>query len=156
MATQPTIQALSDPRFTDVVIYEEFVGGAVPFSRDLVSVNNAAGGTFAQGHLLWRAKGATATAAWDVVDAAGDINVANEYAVLIGDDFDVKESIVLAAGVAKNCIAITRKAIVKDAKLRSILKAAPYSLSDANVNDLKRLLATQGVLVVDSLTAITA
>lgn len=156
MATQPTIQALSDPRFTDVILFEEFVGGGVPFSRDLVSVTNTAGGTYAQGHLLWRVKGATATAQWDVVDAAGDINVANEYAVLIGDDFDVKESIVLAAATAKKCIAITRKAMVKDSKLRSILKAAPYSLSDANVEDLKRLLATQGVLVLDSLVPITA
>lgn len=155
MATQPTIQALSDPRYTNVVVWEELVGGGVTISRDVVSVTNSAGGTFAQGHLLWRVKGATATAQWDVVDAAGDINVANEYAVLIGDDFDVKESIVLAAATAKNCIAITRRAIVKDKTIRDILKASPISLSDANVNDLKRLLATQGILVLDTLTAVS-
>lgn len=156
MATQHVVETIEDNRYSDLIMYEKHVGGGIPFSRDWATVNNAAGGTYEMGTLVFRAKGADATVAWDIVDAAGDINVANEYGILVGDDIQIKNDIVLAAGVAKKCIVITREALFKDAYVRAIYTAAPYSLSTANVNSLVRLLATQGILSIDQMTKITA
>ena len=156
MPTQNTVQTLVDNRYSDLIVAEEFLGGGIPYSRDWVTVNNAAGGTYKAGTLVFRAKGSDATVKWDIVDAAGDINVANEYGILIGDDIVIKDDIVLAAGVDKKVIAVTRYAVFKDAYVRAIYTAAPYSLSEANVNSLVRLLATQGVLAIEQMTKITA
>lgn len=150
MATQPTIQTLTDPRYTDVVLYEEDFFQ----SRDVITVTNSGGGTFKQGTVVWRLKGSDSTAVWDVVDASGDISVNNEYAVLIGNDYEPNETIVLTAATPTKCIAITRWAIVKETVLKSLLTVSPYTLSATNFNDIKRLLAKDGILVNDSLVAI--
>ena len=155
MATQYTIEPLTDPRFNDVVLWEEIIGPGVPHSRDVVSLSASITATLKQGTVLWRAKAKTATATWDVVNDDTDVNVANEYAILIGDDRKTADTVAVSSGVAKNVIALTRRAHVKDKTIRDITVTG-FGVSTTEFNNLKRLLATQGVIVSDTLTAITA
>ena len=152
MATQPTVQNLIDPRYTDVVLSER-VEGAQYVSRETVTLTNATGGTFKQGTVLWRVKAADSTGVWDVVDAAGDIVLANEFAVLIGDGFEPKETVTVAAATATPVLAIVRDARVKEKVLKDVAVTG-FSVSEANFANLKRLMAKDTILVEGSLTAI--
>lgn len=154
MATQYTIEALTDPRFNDVVLWEEIIGPGIPHSRDVVSLSASITATLKQGTVLWRVKAKTATATWDVVNDDTDVNVANEYAILIGDDRKTSDTVAVSSGVAKNVIALTRRAHVKDKTIRDITTG--FGVTTTEFNNLKRLLATQGVIVSDTLTAIPA
>lgn len=155
MATQHTVETLTDPRLNDVLLWEEYVGAGWTNSRDVISVNNAAGGTFKQGTVVWRVKGEDHTAAWDIVDADADVDVANEYAVVIGTDLKTGDTFTLAAGVAKSVIALTRRAHFKDKAIKDIMVTG-LGMSNTEYQDMKRLMATQGLLVKDTLTEILA
>lgn len=154
MATQHTVETLLDPRLNDILLWEEYVGAGTPFSRDVISVQNATGGTFKQGTVVWRVKGEDHTAVWDIVDADADVDVANEYAVVIGTDLKTGDTFTLAAATAKSLIAITRRAVFKDAAIRAI--HIGLGVTTPEFNDLKRLMATQGLLVNNTLTEILA
>lgn len=154
MATQHTVETLLQPYLNDILLWEEYVGAGTPFSRDVITVNNATGGTFKQGTVVFRAKGEDHTAVWDIVDADGDIDVGNEYAVVIGTDLKTGDTFTLAAGVSKNIIAITRRAMFKDAAIRAI--HIGLGVTTTEFNDMKRLMATQGLLVNNTLTEILA
>ena len=69
MATQPTIQTINDPRYTDLVLDED-IKNYSHNSRDVVSVTATTGGTFPMGSVIFRPKAITASAVWDFVDAA--------------------------------------------------------------------------------------
>lgn len=140
---------IDDFRLSDLVLGEE----ENYRSRDMVSVNNAAGGVKAAGTVVWRAKGTDPTAAWDVVDAAADLGAAgvNEFGILIGDGFSPTASVTLGAGVAKTCMIIRRDADIKESILKTIHQTGGFTAG--NFATLKHFLAAQGVLVRDSLTA---
>jgi hypothetical protein len=143
-------EALLDPRYTDVVLEER------PFnvSREIITVNNATGGAVPQGTIVWRAIGTNPAAAYDLIDATGEVSASNEYAILIGDDFSPKESITLAAGAATTCIALVRDARVKEFKLKAAQLSPAGALNDAQFASLKHLMARQYLLVEPSLTPI--
>lgn len=140
---------VNDPRYTDVVLEETTALGNY-YSRDVVSVStDTATGTYPFGTIITRAKALDDSGAWKVVDATGDILLANEYAILIGDDFEVKTlGAALTQNVAKSCIAITRNARVKENALRLLpLHAA---LSATEWRDLKGLLRKNAGIRVEA------
>jgi len=140
---------VSDPRYTDVVL-EETVGLGNYFSRDVVSVNtDTATGTYPLGTPITRAKALDDSGTWKVVDAGADILLANEYAILIGDDFEVKTTgAALTNGVAKSCIAITRLARVKENAIRALPLIAALSANEWR--DLKGLLRKNALIRVEA------
>lgn len=153
MATQPTISTISDPRYSDLVLDEE-IKNYSHNSRDVVSVTATTGGTFPMGSVIFRAKAITASAVWDFVDAQADIAITNDYAIVIGDDLEPSETVVFGSGVNRNAIALTRNCRLKQAKLEASLLATFAAASATDIANLIRVLATQGILVGGSLTAI--
>lgn len=156
MATQPTIENLDDVRYSDLVLWEEVTGGYSYDSRDIVSVTATTGGTFPLGSVIFRPKATAASATWDLVDATGDIAYTNDYALVIGDDFEPTEKVTFVTATPRNAIAISRRARIKASKLLESLTAHYAGVTATNFADLQRALASQGILVVDSLTAIPA
>ena len=135
-----------DPRYNEVVLEEE----ENLYSRDKAIVNNSAGGAKALGTVVWRVKGTNPDAVWDVVDAAGDLAVANEYAILIGDNYSIKNSISLTAATNTPVLILARDARVKESVLKSIHVTGGFT--SGNFETLKLLLKASGILVEDSLT----
>ena len=153
MATQPTIVNILDPRYSDLVLDED-IKNYSHNSRDVVSVTATTGGTFPMGSVIFRAKAITASAVWDFVDAQADIAITNDYAIVIGDDLEPTESVVFGSGVNRNAIALARNCRLKQAKFEAGLKATFAAASATDIANLIRVLATQGILVGGSLTAI--
>ncbi len=154
MATQYTVENLLDPRFNDVVLWEEFVGAGQTNSRDVVNVQLSSTTTLKQGSVLFRAKGKTATATWDVVNGDSDVADTNEYAILIGSDLKTGDTVSFTSGVSKQSIALTRRAHLKDKAIRDI--DTGLGVSAGEYANLKRLLAVQELLVKDTLAEILA
>jgi hypothetical protein len=145
---------VSDPRYTDVVL-EESVALGNYYSRDVVSVNtDTATGTYTLGSVITRVKALDDSGAWKIVDAGADVLLANEYAILIGDDFEPSETVTFVAATPKSALLITRNARVKAAAVRAAVTGTFGAVSDANIASLGRLLALQNVLIEGSLTAI--
>lgn len=155
MPTQPTIENLLDPRFTDLVLFED-VDQYSFFSRDIASVTATTGGTFPAGAVIFRPKAITASAAWDLVDAQADIATTNDYGIVIGDDFELSENVTYVTATPRNVIALVRRARIKQAKFEAGLKATFAAASATDIANLIRVLATQGILVDGTLTAIPA
>ena len=86
--------------------------------------------------------------------SVNDIAITNDYAIVIGDDLEPTESVVFGSGVNRNAIALTRNCRLKQAKLEAGLKATFAAASATDIANLIRVLATQGILVGGSLTAI--
>lgn len=141
--------SIDDFRLSDLVLGEE----ENLRSRDVVSVTNAAGGTYKAGTVLWRAKGTDPTAQWDVVDAAADLGAVgvNEFAILIGDSFSPAAQVVLTAATAKKVIVLIREADVKESILKTIHQTGGFTAG--NFSTLKHFLKNQGVIVRDSVAA---
>lgn len=155
MPAQPTLTSYNDPRYTDLVLEEE-VSGHSYNSRDICTVTATTGGTFPMGAVIFRAKAITASAAWDLVDAQADIAITNDYAIVIGDDFEPTESVTYVTATPRNVIALTRRARLKQAKFETSLKSTFAAASATDIANLIRVLAAQGILVDGSLTAIPA
>lgn len=155
MPAQPTLTSYSDPRYTDLVLRED-IDGASYRSRDICAVTATTGGTFPMGAVIFRAKAITASAAWDLVDAQGDIAITNDYAIVIGDDFEPTESVTFVTATPRNVIALARNADLKQAKFEACLLSTFAGASATDIANLIRVLATQGILVEGSLTAIPA
>lgn len=155
MPAQPTLTSYSDPRYTDLVLFED-VDYYSFFSRDIATVTATTGGTFPMGSVIFRPKAITASAVWDLVDAAGDIAITNDYGIVIGDDFEPTENVTFVTATPRNVIALTRRARLKQAKFETSLKATFAAASATDIANLIRVLATQGILVDGSLTAIPA
>ena len=142
--------SVSDPRYSDVVLQED--ENLYSRARATATITTATG-TYKQGTVLFRTKSIDPTVAWDVVDAVGDISIANEYAILIGDNFKPTEAITLTNAVARDVLTIKRFARLKESVLKDIYITG-YSMSATDFNKLKHVLSLQGILVEDSLTAI--
>jgi hypothetical protein len=140
---------VNDPRYSDVVL-EETTSLGNYFSRDQVVVNtDTTTGTYPLGTVITRTKALDDSGAWRVVNAGADIVLANEYAILIGDDFEVKTlGASLENGVAKTCIAITREARVKENAIRALPLIAALSANEWR--DLKGLLRKNAGIRVEA------
>lgn len=140
---------VNDPRYSDVVLKELNDYD----SRRVVSASVTTTGTYKQGTVLFRAKAVDDSAVWDVVDAAADLSIANEYAVLIGDSKKPVETVTLTNGVPANVIVIARDASVKEEVLKAVHQVGGFTAN--NFRDLKGLLfKNSGILVKDSLVAL--
>lgn len=134
-----------DVRYSDVVLQE----AENLRSRDKATVTNAGGGNKSIGTVIFRAKGTDPAAAWDVVDAAGDLAVTNEYNVIIGDNFCVKSTIALTPATPTPVLVLARDARVKESVLKSIHETGGFT--SGNFATLKHLLKANGIIVEDSL-----
>jgi hypothetical protein len=146
--------SVTDPRISDVIL-EELPNLASRGKGDSVTLTGTTG-TYKQGHVLFRARSADPTAQWDVVDANADIAITNEYAILIGDNFKVTETIALTQSVAKNVLVLKRNARVKEQILKDIYVTGGL-LTNTQFGTLKHVLALyQNILVEDSLVGVSA
>lgn len=140
-------------RLSDLIVneYEPSIG----FCRESINVTPpAAGAAVKVGTVVYRAKSLDPAAAYTVLDGAAALVATNEFAVVIGDEYGVKESFVPGAIQAgeRNAVALKRgPAILKDYYIKSIAKAAPASLTDANVVTLVELLKGQSLIVEKTL-----
>lgn len=140
---------VNDPRYSGVVLKELNDYD----SRRVVSASVTTTGTYKQGTVLFRAKAVDDSAVWDVLGAAADLSIANEYAVLIGDSKKPVETVTLTNGVPANVIVVARDASVKEEVLKAVHQTGGFTA--ANFRDLKGLLfKNSGILVKDSLVAL--
>ena len=136
---------VNDPRYTDVVLEESKALGNY-YSRDVITVTtDTATGDYLLGSVLFRAKAVDDSVGWKVVNAGADIATTNDYAILIGDGFSVKDEVTLTNSVATSAIAITRDARVKDSAIRAIPLIAALSANEWR--DLKGRLRAAGIKV---------
>ena len=147
------ITLITDPRLSDILLTEE--EGLL--SRLVVSVNMSTGATLKQGTILARAKSATPSAAYDIVKVADLADSATalskEYAVLGGDGYEIKDSVVFATTTAKNALTWIRDVSIKEAAVRALHP----TFNDTQWGLLKGALqATQNIRVVPSATAVPA
>jgi hypothetical protein len=141
-----TWTTIEDRRFNRVVLEESKALGNYA-TRDIVKVTtDTATGDYLLGTILVRAINVDSSLAWRVLDAAADIAITNEYAILIGDDFEANTSKVnLVNGTAKNVVAITNNTRIREAGLKDIPFLA--ALSVANFSNLKQQLKKHNLFV---------
>lgn len=143
---------IQDVRASDLILEENTHGY---YSRDTINVNPTTTGNYAFGTVLFRTKAVDDSVAWDVVDGTGDLNIANEYAVLIGDRNGIKanDTITLTNGSSTPVLAIAR-----DARLKATLIDALSQISGFTTQqkaNLKALLKkNSGIKVEDQTTAV--
>ena len=147
------ITMIADPRVSDIILTEE--EGLL--SRLVVSVNMSTGATLSRGTVLARAKSATPSAPYDIVKVADLADSATalskEYAVLGGDGYEIKDSVVFATTTAKNALTWIRDVSIKEAAVRALHP----TFNDTQWGLLKGALqATQNIRVVPSATAVPA
>jgi len=126
-------------------------------SRLVVTVNMSAGATLPRGTVLARSKSATPTAAYDIVKTADLVDSATalgkEFAILGGDGYEIKDSVVFATTTNKNAITWIRDVSLKEAAVRALHSG----LNDTQWGLLKGALqATQNIRLVPSATAVPA
>jgi hypothetical protein len=147
------IVTVTQPLYTDVILAENTSLGNY-FSRDIVTVTTTtATGTYPLGTVLFRAKAVDDSVAWDVLDAAGEILMTNEYALLIGDVTGEKpEGVALTSAVAKSCTVIRRDARVRASGFDTQPLLA--ALTANNRRDLKGQLLSQNRIKVEASDAL--
>jgi hypothetical protein len=145
-----TFTTILDPRLSDLLIQEKDNYA----SREVVTVNMAAGATLKQGTVLARAKNALATAAYDIVKTTDLTDSATalgkEYAVLAGDGYSLKDSVTFATTTAKSALVWVRDARFKEATVLAIHDAA---LNDTEYALLKGAMSKQELLLDTSAAA---
>jgi hypothetical protein len=112
---------------------------------------NITPGPVVLGTVVSRAKGGQPDAPYAIVASAGDIVDTNEYAVVFGDHYAFKEAFTPKPIVAGkwNALVIARDAAFKEFYIKenyaTLLGDAPYAL-------MKKLMADQGLLVLDDVS----
>lgn len=154
----PFIDNTGAKRFSDLVVNE--LDPRVGYARETINVTSPRMGyTVKMGTVVFRAKSADPLAAYAVLSASTDLAPTNEYAVVYGDHYGFNEEFVLAAEstnpVAGNAVAFVRGPVqLKEWYIKQIAQdAAGAALTDAQFNNLKELLASQGVIVEVTLGA---
>jgi hypothetical protein len=104
--------------------------------------------------VLFRAKSNDPAAAWGLVTASADLAITNEFAVYLGDRYDVKESLVVVAATATPVLAIRRHARLKEYLPKTVNVTGGFTQPHFLL--MKEVLKIQGIILEDSLTAITA
>lgn len=139
---------VSQKYVSDLVVFEP----ETLLYREIIPVTIAAGATLTWGSVLFRAQGIDPTAAWDVVDAAGDVTAGNEYALYLGDRYDVRESLVVAAATSTPVLAIVKQARINETLVKAAL--VPTVLNQTQFNTLKEAFKRQHVIINDALAPI--
>lgn len=121
------------------------------YNNDNANITPA--GVIPFGTVVFRAKGLVKTAAWTAVDDAADVVVGNEFALVYGDQFGFKVGFTPKAIAANKYNAIVVKrgpALVKEFYLK---KVHGTQLGATTFDKLKQLLADQGLVVLDDVSA---
>lgn len=146
--------ALSRTDFSDLVYHE--LDPAVGYSRqDLNITPPAAGAEVKMGTIVFRAKasGNTPASPYAVLSAAANLATTNEYAVVYGDHYQCKSEFVPRAIAANqyNAVGFVGKnggLQLKDYLIKPIAQdAAGAALTDAQFENLREILASQGIIV---------
>jgi hypothetical protein len=125
------------------------------FETDVITVNNTNGVTIPLGGVVYRAKGADSTAAWDVVAdnsvlavGANDSLPVNEFAVVYGDNYDCQPEVVIPADTDTKVMAFVRDVQLKERLVKDFLTdATGANLTESEFENVKLLLANQGILL---------
>ena len=143
---------VQDNRASDLILKEDLEGY---YSRDTVYVNPTTTGNYAFGTVLFRTKALDDSVTWDVVDAAADLAITNEYVIMIGDKTGIKanDTITLTNGTSTPVLVLAREARVKEAPIKALSQLSAFTAG--NLRDLKGLLRkNSGIKVEDSLVAL--
>lgn len=145
---------MSRTDFSDLVYHE--LDPAVGYARQDLNITPPAGGAeVLMGTIVFRAKadGNTPTSPYAVVSAAGDISIENEYAVVYGDHFQCKGEFV-PRGIEEgqyNAVGFVGKngaLMLKDYLIKPIVQDEDgANLSDAEFENLREVLASQGIII---------
>lgn len=145
---------LSRTSFSDLVYHE--LDPSVGYSRQDLNVTPPAdAAAVLMGTVVFRAKadGNTPATAYTVLSAAADISVDNEYAVVYGNHYQCVDSFVprtIAAG-QYNAVGFVGKnggLQLKDLLIREVAQEATgANLTDAQFENLREVLASQGIIV---------
>ena len=142
-------------QMSDLVVSE--VNPSLGYARETINVT--AGATVPFGQVVFRAKSADPLAPYAVITAAANVAIANEFAVVFGDNYSVQDGFVPNAvstnATIGNAVAFVRGSVIlKEHYIKAIaMDATGANLTAAKFGELKELLAKQGVIVEDSLTA---
>lgn len=146
--------SLNRTDLSDLVYHE--LDPSVGYSRQDINVTPPAGGAAVKmGTVVFRAKADTNTAAtpYAVLSDSAQIVNTNEFAIVFGDHYSCKDSFVPRTIVAGqfNAVAFVGKngaLMLKDYLIKAIAQDADgAALSDAEFENLREVLAQQGLLV---------
>lgn len=145
-------------QMSDLVVSE--VNPSLGYARETINVTPpAASAPIKFGQVVFRAKSADPLAPYAVITAAANVAIANEFAVVFGDNYSVQDGFVPNAvstnATIGNAVAFVRGSVIlKEHYIKEIaMDATGANLTAAKFGELKELLAKQGVIVEDSLTA---
>lgn len=143
-----TFTAFKDLKLSDLVVHEN--DPSVGVSRRGIIVQSASGTeTVKFGQLVFRAKATTTSsdtlAVYEQVTKAADLDVANEFAIVFGDNYGMKDKFEVTDSEADiNAVAIVGGGVV--VKEAAILYGITTP-SAANKRAAKQLLEDQGIIV---------
>lgn len=141
-----------DPRYSDVVLQESYFKNG---SREVVNITSGSAQDIPQGTVVWRAKGTDPTAAYALISNVNQIAVANEFAIVIGDGYEPKETISLANSATNKAIVLVRDCRLKEYKIKQAQLSPVGLLNASQYASLVHLLKNQGILLETSLDAVT-
>lgn len=121
------------------------------FSNDDANITPPAlGAAIPFGSVVFRAKGSASTAAWTLVTTNASLVTTNEFAVVFGNHYGFAADFVPRAIAAKkwNALVVKRDVGIKE----YYLKKAHSTLTAADFDKLKGLLADQGLVVLTDVT----
>lgn len=133
---------------SDLILWEPLARNG----REMVTVNYA-GGTLSFGHILFRVKSIDPTAVWAPLVNGSDVLITNEYAVFLGDRYDLKDSLAVVAATATPVLTIRRQARLKETLPKTLHVNGSLTLTQFNL--LKEALKTQGIILESVTTEIT-
>jgi hypothetical protein len=147
------IQTLTFNRLSDLVLVED--DNLVRTQRKAVTLNLSSAELVKLGQIVYRAKGTDPTAVYNKVSASGQLVTTNEFAVVIGNGLEYKESFnAPTSGYATTpAVAITNgfgaAVILRNTLPDALLTAA--GLTAGNIATLKLLLENQGIFFATDL-----
>lgn len=139
-----------DKRYSNLVLHEAPEYISREYNRPITV---AAAGALTQGTIVFRPVGIDASVPYEVLEDAADISDENEYAILIGDGYEPKETINFTTTGENEAILLVRTVRLKEARVIEVNQDLFDSASAAEWESLKLILANQTILVEPSLEA---
>jgi len=147
------IQTLTFNRLSDLVLVED--DNQVKTQRKAITLNLSSAELVKLGQVVFRAKGTDPTVVYNKVSASGNLVATNEFAIVIGNGLEYKESFnAPTSGFATTAaVAITNglgaAVILRNTLPDALLTAA--GLTAGNIATLKLLLENQGIFFATDL-----
>lgn len=148
-----TIQTLAFNRLSDLVLIED--DSLQRTQRKAITLNLTSNELVKVGQIVYRDKGTDPTVAYSKVSAAGQIVTTNEFAVVIGNGLEYKESFnAPTSGFANTPAVAFTNGMGANLVLRNTLPDALLTaagLSASKIASLKLLLENQGIFFATDL-----